>query len=316
MKKRYLALGLLSAAALTTALSAKPAIYTIRNILFKIPVDTRPKTYTDETVDVETNLTYTSRYANNTYDTYTPRERREGSPLIVWVHGGGFIGGDKIEVAAFATALAKEGYRVAVMNYALVPHAKYPIPVLQVSEFLHALNEKHIVIAGDSAGAHIASQWLLTQTNTDYTFVDVPKMDIVVHGALLYCGPYDAIGIVQNASSTLMRRAFHYIGWGYFGTKKWATIDALAPTTVMNYVTPHFPPSYITDGNKLSFEVQGKALTEALTAQDVYVKTRFFEPAVETFHEYQFMLDTEPAQLALRDTLDFLNTIQKNDTTI
>lgn len=309
MKKRYITLGLVGAAALTTALSAKPAIYTIRNILFKIPIDTRPQTYSDGTVEVKTNVTYDSRYANNTYDTYTPQKVREGSPLIAWVHGGGFIGGDKVEVAKFATALAKEGYRVAVMNYALVPTAKYPVPVLQVSEFLHALNEKHIVIAGDSAGAHIASQWLLTQTNPDYTFIDVPKMAINVHGALLYCGPYDAIGIVNNASSPLMRRAFHYIGWGYFGTKKWSTIDALAPTTITNYVTSDFPPAYITDGNKLSFELQGRALAEKLSAKGVPVITRFFEPATETFHEYQFMLDTKPAQLALADTLTFLEGI-------
>ena len=312
MKKRYVALGLLGAAALTTALSAKPAIYTIRNILFKIPVDPRSKTYTTGNVHIETNKTYDSAYANNTYDLYTPAERND-APLIAWVHGGGFIGGDKVEVAAFATALAQQGYCVAVMNYALVPKAKYPVPVVQVSDFLRTLNEKDIIIAGDSAGAHIASQWLLTQTNPDYTFIDVPRLSMNVHGALLYCGPYDALGIVNNASSPLIRSAFHYIGWGYFGSKKWATGDALAPTTIANYVTTHFPPAYITDGNKLSFEAQGKALAEALTAQNVYVKTRFFEPAVETFHEYQFMMDTEPAKLALEDTLDFLETIQKRE---
>lgn len=91
MKKRYITLGLVGAAALTTALSAKPAIYTIRNILFKIPIDTWPQTYSDGTVEVKTNVTYDSRYANNTYDTYTPQKVREGSPLIAWVHGGGFI---------------------------------------------------------------------------------------------------------------------------------------------------------------------------------------------------------------------------------
>lgn len=309
MKKRYIVLGLVAGAVMSSAFTAKPAIYTIRNILFKIPVDLRSKTYTVRNVHVETNKTYDSAYANNTYDLYTP-ENPNDAPLIAWVHGGGFIGGDKVEVAAFATALAHEGYRVAVMNYALVPQAKYPVPVVQVSDFLRTLNEKDIILAGDSAGAHIASQWLLTQTNPDYTFIDVPRLSIHVHGALLYCGPYDALGIVNNASSPLIRSAFHYIGWGYFGSKKWATGDALAPTTIANYVTAQFPPAYITDGNKLSFEAQGKALAEALAAQDVHVKTRFFEPAVETFHEYQFMMDTEPAKLALQDTLDFLSTIQ------
>ena len=56
-------------------------------------------------------------------DLYLP-EKPEGSPLVIWVHGGGWKGGSKQN--CFVKWLSNFGYTVASINYRLVDVAKWP----------------------------------------------------------------------------------------------------------------------------------------------------------------------------------------------
>ena len=56
-------------------------------------------------------------------DLYLP-EKPEGSPLVVWVHGGGWKSGSKQR--CFLKWLANFGYTIASINYRLVDVAKWP----------------------------------------------------------------------------------------------------------------------------------------------------------------------------------------------
>ena len=56
-------------------------------------------------------------------DLYLP-EKPEGSPLVIWVHGGGWKGGSKQN--CFVKWLSNVGYTVASINYRLVDVAKWP----------------------------------------------------------------------------------------------------------------------------------------------------------------------------------------------
>ena len=47
-------------------------------------------------------------------------------PLIFWVHGGGFLSGDKAQIANYLRIVAAEGYAVVGINYALTPSARHP----------------------------------------------------------------------------------------------------------------------------------------------------------------------------------------------
>ena len=49
-------------------------------------------------------------------------------PVILWVHGGGFIGSSAATVADYAILLAHSGYMVASLDYSLAPGARYPVP--------------------------------------------------------------------------------------------------------------------------------------------------------------------------------------------
>jgi len=266
---------------------------------------------------------------NQGYDPNHPRERldvyypaaaaRQGAALltVVWVHGGGFLAGSKEDVANYAKILASGGYTVAGVDYGLAPEITYPTPLRQVNAALEFLTReaaglhvdpRRIVLAGDSAGALIAAQLANLITSPDYARIlgIVPALRPgQLAGVLLYCGPYDVQPVKPGAAPGWF---MHTVLWSYFGRRDFAN-DPLLPTLrVVDYLTPQFPPSFISVGNADSLSPQSHALALALRRHGISVHTLFFDanhvPPLP--HEYQFNLQTAEAQKALAESLNFL----------
>lgn len=86
------------------------------------------------------------------------------APLIIWVHGGAWRAGSKNDMPL--GQLVTEGYALASVDYRLSTQARFPAQIHDIKaaiRFLrrhgsewHLTTEK-IVIAGDSAGGHLAA---------------------------------------------------------------------------------------------------------------------------------------------------------------
>jgi len=294
--------------------------------LFDTPPQLPPDdlSYSDQ-VTVTNNIAYGGA-KDEVLDLYLPKEADGVCPLIVWVHGGAFVGGDKRDVTYFAQALAGHGYAVAVINYTRAPEAKYPTPVLQTGKAYRFLTETYeaaenldttrVFFAGDSAGAHIAAQFMTLQTNEAYREAFLAAHDAegfplitkdMLKGVLLYCGPYSVERMV-SVTNPLMKFLVSQTGWAYFGSKKFGDTPAGKEANLVEHVTSAFPPSFITDGNFLTFPDHAKELVERLTEQGVPVQTLFFDGELEVVeHEFQFDLKEDAGRLALEQTLEFLS---------
>jgi acetyl esterase/lipase len=100
-------------------------------------------------------------------DVYRPASATSPLPLLLRVHGGGFVGGAKEELAGYFKLLAHAGYVVVGPRYSLAPERHYPTPPRQMMHalgYLISISDRllidadRIALAGDSAGAHIAAQ--------------------------------------------------------------------------------------------------------------------------------------------------------------
>lgn len=270
------------------------------------------------------NLTYPSAYPSNEYDLYLPTEGEKSYPLIVWIHGGGFIGGTKDGGENVMTALSAAGYAVASINYAVAPEHHYPVAVRQINEFcshLPALAQAYpeadisrLVFGGDSAGAQLAAQYLTVLTSpalaADMKLTPAIK-ESSLRAAALVCGPFDLPGIRAFAARTNKKFRLVVDLWGraYYGKVRWYKSAAARETVVPNYVTAAFPPAFLTDGNKGSFEAQNRRLAACLREKGVEAEELYFDPKDygDVPHEYLFHLADETSRQCMERMIDFLD---------
>lgn len=276
-----------------------------------------------EQVILQKNLEYPSRYGRNRFDLYLPKHAETPVPVVLWVHGGAFVAGDKEGLENWGYMLATEGLAVAAMDYEWAPEAHYPAQVEQMTECCRELKRlaegnvpldmERVILAGDSAGAQIAAQFALLHTARGFEEKIGLKPVLekeALRGMLLYCGPYHVRQMAQP-KNRMLRIAMHRIGWSYLGDRNWKKNPLIELMTIEDHVTKEFPPCYITDGNAFSFEEQGKSLAKKLKELGICVHTRFFEKeAGQVNHEYQVNLSDENGYLAYADTLKFLKELK------
>jgi acetyl esterase/lipase len=104
-------------------------------------------------------------------DLYFPRDSMpRPNPLIVWIHGGGWRGGSRIDTSP-ALLWRDSGFAVASVDYRLSRQARWPAQIHDVKaavRWLRAnagdlgLDPGRIAIGGASAGGHLASLTALT----------------------------------------------------------------------------------------------------------------------------------------------------------
>ncbi len=100
-----------------------------------------------------------------TLDLYLPEtEPKAPLPLLVWVHGGGWIGGDKRPCPS--TGFVPTGWIVASVGYRLTTVAPFPAQIHDVKaaiRFLRAhadawgIDPERVAAAGASAGGHLVA---------------------------------------------------------------------------------------------------------------------------------------------------------------
>lgn len=280
----------------------------------------------DTPLTAKLGVSYGAEGSDTTFDLFTTAAAGERRPTVVWIHGGAWVSGSSANVDPYLRILAGAGYTTIGVNYSVGPERTYPTAVRQLSEALafiqsHAdelsVDPRTIVLAGDSAGAQLASQLAALTTNPDYA--DLLGIAPVLSssqlaGVILNCGVYDLRSMSDLRG--LIGWGFSTSLWAYTGTKDWSVESAGATMSTIDFVTSDFPPTYISGGNGDGLTwLQAIPMTQRLRQAGVEV-TPLFWPADHTpalQHEYQFHLDLPEAQRALTETVAFLSKVASAD---
>lgn len=182
-------------------------------------------------------------------DVYRPKDAQGKLPMIVSVHGGGWVYGDKERYQFYCMDLARRGFAVVNYTYHLAPKYKFPQPLLDtclVFQWVldnadkYGLDAENIFAVGDSAGGHLLALYCILCTNAEYAarydFTADPKALPKALG--LNCGAYDLSG---SGLATSLAKDF-LPGRG--------TAEERALVTPLNHITAAFPPSYIMTASK------------------------------------------------------------------
>lgn len=241
-------------------------------------------------------------------------------PLLVWVHGGGWVSGTSSHVDPYLEILAARADVVTVsIDYTRGPKGRHPTAVRQIDAALgylvtHAaelgIDPERIVLAGDSAGAQLATEIAALVTHPAVAAdVDLtPSLDArQLRGMLLHCGVYDLGSLVH--APVPIGWAVGQVIWAYTGTRSPTGNTALARMTAADAVNADFPPTFMTGGNGDPLtRYQSRPFAAHLAALGVPLETHFYpddhQPPLP--HEFQFLLDNADARAVLERTLVWL----------
>lgn len=159
--------------------------------------DTSPKI--PESVTVHRDIAYvTDGHERQKLDLYVPADTGENLPLIIWVHGGAWLGGNKTHYRPMEYLSA--GYAGASINYRLSQHAVFPAQIedvkaairwLRANAETYRLDPNRFAAWGSSAGGHLVA---MLGTAGDVAEFEVGKnleVSSKVQAVVDYFGPTD-----------------------------------------------------------------------------------------------------------------------------
>ncbi len=178
-------------------------------------------------------------------------------PLVIYVHGGGWMTGDKSEGREVAAGLVPQGYAVVSIDYRLSPAHPFPAAIADTQCAVawakqHAAeygwDAAHIGLMGASAGAHLVTLAGVVAAPSAPSHdwqpsCGDPNADFGVQAVVSFAGPMD-MGLV--AQTPLGQEAVE----AFLGTACQASEPICAAASPLTYASADAPPILLVQGTE------------------------------------------------------------------
>ena len=244
----------------------------------------------------------------NVLDVYRPKGVEGQLPVIVSVHGGGWVYGDKGVYQFYCMSLAQQGFAVVNFSYRLAPAHKFPAPLEDTNRVFawvlahadeYGFDTANIFAVGDSAGAHLLGLYCCLCTNPTFAAslpIATPR-GFRPKAVALNCGVYRfSKGNRFDLTTQLMADFLPRKG----------SAEEVWQVSVIEHVTPSFPPAFVMTCEGDFLAAQALPFVEVLREKGVPVDYRYYGDAEHPlYHVFHCSIREEAAQRCNRDECDF-----------
>ncbi len=227
-------------------------------------------------------------------DLYRPKAALEADgslkklPVIISVHGGAWVYGDKDKYQFYCMHLAQHGFAVVNFSYRLAPERKFPASVEDTEAVFqwvcdnaekYALDTGNVFAVGDSAGGHLLSLYADAITNKEYAkaFPFIKEKPMILRGLALNCGKYTLDDTEPK---------FKLLRSGYL--PKGGTPEEVQLINTAANVSSAFPPAFIMtclgDFLKDQADIMKAALDKAGVRNELHCYGSEEQPLWHVFH--------------------------------
>jgi acetyl esterase/lipase len=227
-----------------------------------------PGSFETPMVDVSTitrkflDVPYAAQSPNQKLDIYLPGEGDGPFPTLIFVHGGAFLFGNKRDTQLLqALDGINRGYAVVSVEYRLAGEAQFPAGLFDVKaaiRFLRAhaaeykLDPERFASCGDSAGGYYVVMAAATQDNPAFEDLSMGNAGFssAVSAVVSWFGCFDMVRIRRSipADSPIADPNFPDIDKALFGAPSTDIEGIMHFANPLNFITPAFPPIYVTHG--------------------------------------------------------------------
>ncbi len=252
-----------------------------------------------------------------TLDIFRPASGQTADiPVLIYFHGGGWISADKTNYDGICARLADSGLLVVNVNYRLAPRNRFPAQLQDVAQAVawihrHAAeyggNKDRILMAGDSAGAQLAS-WYASALHKPELFAragisgDIPNTRL--QGLLLFYGVYDF--------DTVLGTGFPFIKIyveSLLGVEQEKHRENSRLASPMAHVSGDLPPVFLCAGESDKLFPQTVAYANALQNSGVRCKTLLLSKGYSAHHGFLFFRWREPSKMAFAAVDEYLQSL-------
>jgi len=207
-------------------------------------------------------------------DLYLPLNRN--APVVMFLHSGGWISGDKRNVPDMAMRFVERGYAVVSVEYRLAPQHTFPAQVHDVKHAIRWLKSygehaglvdgNRIVAYGTSAGGHLAAFIGATPGRYEPTELshDETRFDSTIVGVISVVGPTDLVQLYAQPHPWAAGLAGLFMGCDLA-----CRDEQLAEASIDGYLHADLPPAYWAYGRLdplVEPHTQGRVIADAWAA--------------------------------------------------
>lgn len=247
-------------------------------------------------VRVLRNIPYADGGRRTMLDVYRPVETPTDAPVLVQVHGGGWmVGAKENQAIPLMQHMASLGWVCVAINYRLAPRHHFPAQVIDVKRALawvkehvaeHGGDPGYVVVTGGSAGGHLAALAALTPHDASYQ-PGFEEADTSVQAAVPVYGVYDLAGATGLPSAVAMRD--HFLAPRVMGTTYERDPQLFEDASPILRITENAPDFFVVHGDTDSLVDVNQArrfvaaLRERSKAHVVYAELRGAQHAFDFF---------------------------------
>ena len=192
------------------------------------------------------NIFYGPDETRNYLDVYRPKAAKGKLPVIVSVHGGGWVYGDKELMQFYCMSLAQRGFAVVNFSYRMTPEHKHPTQIYDTNTVFkwilenggeYGLDTDNIFALGDSVGANMLALYCCICTDEEYakSVNIIPPKGFVPRAVALNSGLYKLNRGEEDLLDSLAEAYF----------KDGGTDEEYEQINLVNFVNSKFPPIFI-----------------------------------------------------------------------
>ena len=241
-------------------------------------------------------------------DVYRPVSEDGPLPVLVSVHGGGAVYGDKNLYQYYCMGLAEHGFAVVNFTYRLAPEYKFPAALedtCMVFQWVldnaskYGFDTNNIFAIGDSAGANYLGLYCCMSTNPSYAANFTFTAPLCPKAVVLNCGIYhQKRSEKKDLSTLLMANLMPHKG----------TDEEYHLLWVDEHATASFPPAFIMTGEGDFLAAAAEPFYKVLTGLGVNAEYHYYgDPDHILGHVFQCNIRLPEAKECTREECEFLH---------
>ncbi|MBW2371516.1 MAG: alpha/beta hydrolase [Deltaproteobacteria bacterium] len=230
-------------------------------------------------------------------------------PVLVYLHGGGWVCGSPSTHRKLAHRFAEAGYLVFNVDYRLAPEHPFPTPLDDCIEAIrwaartapeYGGDPSRLAVGGDSAGANLSAASAIQLAGDPAC----PKAALLIYGVF----DFATIGDMPDelaATGPMLELGERLVGMmveAYLGPDRSEALLA-DPRISPLHAAHRLPPSHVMVGTADPLARQAEALAKALAAADVAHEHHVDHGMPHGYVQMEFLAPTRPA---IERMVDFL----------